>query len=204
MITPRSRAIPDGYLSIKIAAVYFKAAYFDDGLGRLEFLIETGKLETFWVDDDLSVKKETSDFWKQQDLNKVLDMFSSGIFDFVTLGQPSGFIVRQILVFKQQLAGLLPMQQTPSEEVKTASNPVSDGQVVTQKLEEKNQGGRPAKHTQYIILACALQNMFNFKLRGELEEATNEEWAKRKKIPVSRHMTNEFMKQIFTEFNKER
>ena len=202
MITPRSRAIPDGYQSIKIAAVFFSASYLDDGLGRLEFLIKTGKLETFWVDDDLSVKKETSDFWKQQDLNKVLDMLSSGIFDFATLGQPCGFNIRQILVFKQQLAGLLPAQQTPNEEVKIVSHPVSADQVVAQEPLKKNKGGRPAQHTDYIILACAMQNTHNFKKRGELEKATNAEWAKRNRIPVSHHSTAEFMRLIFTEFNR--
>jgi hypothetical protein len=180
MITPRSRAIPDGYQSIKIAAVFFSASYLDDGLGRLEFLIKTGKLETFWVDDDLSVKKETSDFWKQQDLNKVLDMFSSGIFDFATLGQPCGFNVRQILVFKQQLAGLLPAQQTPNEEVKIVSHPVSADQVVAQEPLKKNKGGRPAQHTMFAIVACSLL------FKGEdhkdaitLLKSAKKAWAKR-------------------------
>ena len=167
MITPKSRAIPDGYQSIKTTAFLFKAHYLDDGLGSLEFLIKAGKLGTFWVDDDLSVKEVKSDFWKQQGSTKVVDMFSSSIFDFATLGQPSGFNVRQVLVLEEQVGGLLPSQQTPPEQVK------------------KNRGGRTSHSADFAICTCLLlYRGDSFKDSVSLLKAAKEEWRKQGGNPV--------------------
>ena len=166
MFTPKNRVIPDGYQSIKTAARLFRASYRDDAGGKLEFSIKNDKLGVFWVDDDLKVEKVRSDFWKRQVSRKVFDMFSSGNFNIPARGRRGGN-VQQMLVLKEQLAGLLPAQQTPPEQVK------------------KNRGGRPSESANFAICTCLLLyrgDSFNDSV--SLLKAAKEEWRKQGGNPV--------------------
>ena len=198
MVTPKNRVIPDGYQSIKTAARLFRASYRDDAGGKLEFSIKNDKLGVFWVDDDLKVEKVKSDFWKRQVSRKVFDMFSSGSFNIPARGRRGGN-VQQMLVLKEQLAGLLPTQQTPYEAVKTVFNAISVDQVVAQEPVEKNRGGRPAKYTRFAIFVCSL--LFrgdNHKNYLSLLKAAKKEWTKRGEKAVGEDTARHIVQEVFT------
>lgn len=104
--------IPPGYASVRKVYSQLKESLGSEAYGKLEFLLSTGKLVAYSMDDsEVSYSKLTPGFWKGMTRTTRLEIFQMGIEE----AQAKGLSLNEIFVREVDLAKILgPKTQAPT------------------------------------------------------------------------------------------